>query len=93
MKIIRQVNSLQTLVIDDDDYIEDHSKRYYAIPKDYRPDVPSSPWENDPADIPYIFRYGDKYKREQLAFLCNMAHRLYWDIIASEAEQTYKENK
>jgi hypothetical protein len=96
MKLVRSVNSLQTLVIDDIDHTvsrEDLVKRYYAVPKDYRPDEPYNPFESDPVDIPAVLRYGDKKKIEHLTFLCNMASQLYWQIIAEEAEQTYKDNK
>lgn len=88
MRVEQRVDSLSTfIVIDATDLVIDHQKRYYAVPRDYRPQHPNNPYDSEPEGVFIDEEHPDKRAFDEAM---NLMNTMYWKILADVAEATYK---
>jgi hypothetical protein len=90
MKIEKPINSLSTYVVFDTvDFLDNPQKRYYAVPKDYRPEV-DNPFQNEPTG--FIAHDIDTPAAKAYEEAMRLMNHEYWRILADAAEENHRKH-
>lgn len=81
--IRKSVNSfITTIELNQEDFIGDDAKRFYAIPREFR--SVENPYENEPAIID-VEDFHSPFS-DELKEIMRIAQLLYWRVLADDAE-------